>query len=58
MSNEENFDKEFDQFERQRELATAMVQFKAIFDAAVAAGFTENQAVKIISGMLLSGSGK
>lgn len=54
--NSEGFDKDFQNFEKQRELASAMVQFKTIFDAAVAAGFSESQAVRIISDMLLSGN--
>lgn len=55
-SDNENFDNEFDKFEKQREFATAMTQIKSIYDAAVASGFTEAQALKIVSNMLMSGS--
>ena len=54
----EEFEKDFDKFEKQRELATAMLQFKSIYDASVAAGFTEVQALRIVSDMLMSGASK
>lgn len=53
---EENFDENFDRFEKQRQLATAMVQFKTIYDSMIAAGFSEAQALRVISNMLLNGS--
>lgn len=52
----ENFDGDFEKFEQQRELASAMVQFKTIMDTMVAAGFSENQALKVIAMMLTNGS--
>lgn len=52
----DNFDENFEKFERQREIATAMVQFKAIFDSMVAAGFSEKQALLVITNMLVSGT--
>jgi hypothetical protein len=52
----EEFNSEFERFEQQRELATAMTQFKVIFDSATAAGFTEAQALKLISHMLIGGT--
>jgi len=54
----EEFDKDFDKFEKQRELATAMLQFRKIYEAAIAAGFTEGQATKIIADMLMSSASK
>ena len=54
----EEFDKNFGEFEKQRELATAMLQFRKIFEAAVAAGFSEPQAIRIIADMLMSGANK
>ncbi len=51
---EDDLSKEFNELnEKREELNAAFVQQKNIFDSLLAAGFTETQALKIVTNILL-----
>lgn len=52
---DDDFEKQFQEFERTRATDSAMSQYKTLKDAMVVGGFSETEALKVIALMFLIG---